>query len=179
MTTFEEFKKDTVKKLQKKLNIKNINAVPKIQKVVVAIGIGSLATRKSLKDFDEFEKNIIKITWQKPILRKSKKAISNFKLREWLPVMYQSTLRNRRAYDFLDRFVKLVLPRIRDFNWLSVKSFDWNGNMNIWIPNYNVFPELTVEDVVNPIWIQITIVTSTKDNVKAKALLEETWLIFK
>jgi large subunit ribosomal protein L5 len=62
MTTFEEFKKDTVKKLQKKLNIKNINAVPKIQKVVVAIGIGSLATRKSLKDFDEFEKNIIKIT---------------------------------------------------------------------------------------------------------------------
>jgi large subunit ribosomal protein L5 len=83
-----------------------------------------LATRKSIKDFDEFEKNLIKITGQKPRISKSKKAISNFKLREGIPVMMQSTLRREKAYGFLDRFVKLVLPRVRDFGGISEKSFD-------------------------------------------------------
>ena len=131
MNTLEAFNTKTLKDLQKQLGTKNINAVPKIDKVIVAVGIGSLATRKSLKDFDEFEKNIQKITGQKARVFKSKKAISNFKLREGLPVMLQTTLRKQRAYDFLDRLVKLVMPRMRDFSGLSDKNFDGQGNFSL------------------------------------------------
>jgi len=165
--------------LQKKLGIKNINAIPKINKVIVAIGIGSLATRKWLKDFDEFEKNLMKITWQKPRMIKSRKSISNFKLREDMPVMLQTTLRGRRASDFLDRFTKLVLPRIRDFSWISEKSFDGKWNISIWIPNYNIFPELNVDEVVTPIGIQITITMTGNKSAENRILLESLWFMFK
>ena len=131
MNTQEIFRKKTLPTLQKTLGVKNINAVPKLEMVIVAIGIGSLATRKSIKDFDEFEKIILKITGQKARMIKSKKSISNFKLREGLPVMLQVTLRKQRAYDFVDRFVKLVLPRMRDFSGLSDKSFDHQANYTI------------------------------------------------
>ena len=124
MTSLDLFNKEIVPMLKEKLGVKNVNQTPKIDKVIVSIGIGSLATRKSIKDFEEFEKNLKKITGQKPLLIKSRKAISNFKLREGMPVMLKSTLRRDKAYDFLDRFVKVVLPRLRDFNGLSSKSFD-------------------------------------------------------
>ncbi|MBU0626259.1 50S ribosomal protein L5 [Patescibacteria group bacterium] len=124
MNALEQFKKEKLPELAKKLGIKNVNAVPMLEKVIVGIGIGSLVTRKSLKDFDEFDKNLKTITGQKPRITKSKKAISNFKLREDLPVMMQVTLRKQRAYDFLDRFVKLALPRVRDFSGINEKSFD-------------------------------------------------------
>ncbi|MEI7557785.1 MAG: 50S ribosomal protein L5 [bacterium] len=124
MNTLEAFNTKVLKNLQKQLAIKNINAVPKINKVIVSIGIGSLATRKSVKDFDEFEKIITKITGQKARVYKSKKAISNFKLREGIPVMLQTTLRKQKAYDFLDRFMKLVMPRLRDFTGFTEKNFD-------------------------------------------------------
>ncbi|MFA7298729.1 MAG: 50S ribosomal protein L5 [Candidatus Absconditabacterales bacterium] len=179
MNTLEAFNKNVVKNLQKQLGIKNINAVPKIDKVIVAIGIGSLATRKSVKDFDEFEKIITKLTGQKSRILKSKKAISNFKLREDMPVMLQTTLRREKAYDFLDRFMKVVMPRLRDFSGFSEKSFDGQGNLSIGLPNYNIFPELAVDDVVTTMGLQITIVTSTKDNAHAKALLQGLGFIFK
>jgi len=131
MNTLEAFNKKIIKDLQKQIGVKNLNAVPKIDKVIVAVGIGSLATRKSLKDFDEFEKVITKITGQKARILKSKKAISNFKLREGIPVMLQTTLRKQRAYDFLDRFMKLVMPRLRDFSGFTEKNFDGQGNFNL------------------------------------------------
>lgn len=175
----EKKEKHTPKAKKEKLGVNNPNALPKIEKIVVACGIGSLVTRKGHKDFDEFEKNLIKITGQKAQMIKSKKSISNFKLREGLPVMLRVTLRKKKAHDFLDRFIKLVLPRIRDFSWLSEKSFDNQANLNIWIVNYNVFPELNIDDVVNPMWLQITIVTSTKDIDKAKSMLKWLGIIFK
>lgn len=179
MSALQNFNKETVPALKEKLGVKNIHSVPRIEKVIVSIGIGSLATRKSIKDFDEFEKNITKITGQKPTLIKSRKAISNFKLREGMPVMYKVSLRRDRAYDFLDRFVKVVLPRLRDFTGLSSKSFDPKGNLNIGLVNYNIFPELNVDDVNTPMGLQITIVTSTTSTEKSKALLQELWLLFK
>lgn len=172
-------KDEALLKLKDKLNIKNINSVPRIQKVIVACWIWSLVTRKWQKDFEEFEKNLKRITWQKSRIIKSKKAISNFKLREWLPVMMQVTLRKKRANDFLDRFVKLVLPRFRDFNWISSKSFDPSWVLNIGMPNYNIFPELGLDDVTIPMWLQITIVTSWKNAEQSKALLESLWFVFK
>lgn len=179
MSVLQQFNKEIVPALKEKLGIKNINSVPKVEKVIISIGIGSLATRKSLKDFDEFEKNIIRITGQKPTLIKSRKSISNFKLREGMPVMYKVTLRRDRAYDFLDRFVKVALPRLRDFSGLSTKAFDQKGNMNIWLKNYNIFPELGLDDVVTPMGIQITIVTTTEKSEESKALLESLGFLFK
>lgn len=172
-------KNEALIQLKDKLNIKNINAIPKIEKVIVACWIGSLVTRKWQKDFEEFEKNLKKITWQKSRLIKSKKAISNFKLREWLAVMLQVTLRKKRAHDFLDRFVKLVLPRVRDFTGIASKSFDPSWILNIGLPNYNIFPELNLDDVTIPMWLQITIVTTGKDAEQAKALLQSLWFVFK
>jgi len=165
--------------LQKKMWLKNINQVPKIDKVVVSIWIGSLTAKKWLKSFDEIEKNLIKITWQKPKLVKSTKAISNFKLRIWMPVMLQTTLRRKKAYDFLAKFNQLVLPRVRDFSWLSDRSFDARWNINIWLKSYDMFPELAPDDVTIPIWLQINIVTTASKLQWSRSLLEELWFVFK
>jgi len=175
----KRMKKDQVASLQKKLGIKNLNAVPKIDKVIVAIGIGSLATRKWQKNFEEIENNLQKITGQKPRLIKSKQAISNFKLRVDMPVMLQVTLRRKKAYDFLDKLSKLVLPRERDFSGLSSKSFDTQANINIGLKNYDIFPELNPDDVTQPIWLQITIVSTADNNKHSQGLLEELGIIFK
>ena len=171
--------KEYKKRLQERLNIKNINAVPHVDSVIVSMGIWSIVTRKWHKDFEEFEKNLTMITWQKPRLLKAKKAISNFKLREGMPVMLQCTLRWNRAEDFLDRLCKLILPRIRDFEWTNKRSFDNQANLNMWIRNYNIFPELWVDDVTIPMWIGITVVTTTNDKEESQALLEEIWFVFK
>lgn len=165
--------------LQKKLDIKNINAVPEVDKVIVAMGIGSLATRKGQKNFEEQQKNLQLITGQKPRMIRSKQAISNFKLREWMPVMLQVTLRGKKAYDFLERFNKLVLPRVRDFFGLNERSFDPQANLNIGLKTYDLFPELEVDSVTVPMGLQITIVPTTNDKIQAKALLEELGFIFK
>ncbi len=165
--------------LQKKLNIKNVNAVPKIDSVIITMWIGSIVTRKWHKDFEEFEKNLIKITGQKPRMINSKQSISNFKLREWMPVMLQSTVRKNKALDFLDRFYKLVLPRVRDFEGTNIRSFDNQANLTIGLKNYDIFPELWIDDVTTPMGIGITIVTTTNDKKESQALLEEIWFVFK
>ena len=172
-------KSELFAKLKDHLQLKNINQVPKIDKVIVSMGIGSLVTRKGHKDFEEFEKNLIRITGQKPVLIRSKKAISNFKLREGMPVMLKVTLRGVRAYDFLDRFAKMVLPRIRDFSGVSKKNFDPKGNLNLWLQNYNIFPELGVDDVNLPMGLQLTIVSSAGTPEASQALLQEIGFIFK
>lgn len=170
---------DYKKNLQKRLNLENINALPGIESVIVTMGIGSIVTRKWQKDFEEFENNLKKITWQKPRMIISKKSISNFKLREWMPVMLQSTIRKSKALDFLDRFYKLVLPRIRDFEWLNKRSFDNQANFTIWLKSYNMFPELWLDDVTIPMWLGITIVTTTNNKSESQALLEEIGFVFK
>ena len=172
-------KSELFAKLKDHLQLKNINQVPKIDKVIVSMGIGSLVTRKGHKDFEEFEKNLIRITGQKPVLIRSKKAISNFKLREGMPVMLRVTLRGVRAYDFLDRFAKMVLPRIRDFSGVSKKNFDPKGNLNLWLQNYNIFPELGVDDVNLPMGLQLTIVSTAGTPEASQALLQEIGFIFK
>ena len=110
---------------------------------------------------------------QKPVLVRSKKAISNFKLREGMPVMLKVTLRGERAYDFLDRFCKLVLPRVRDFSGISKRNFDPKGNLNFGLQNYNIFPELGVDDVTIPMGVQITVVSTGGTEESSQALLEE------
>ena len=172
-------KSELFAKLKDHLQLKNINQAPKVDKIIVSMGIGSLVTRKGHKDFEEFEKNLIRITGQKPVLVKSKKAISNFKLREGMPVMLKVTLRGARAYDFLDRFAKMVLPRIRDFSGISKKNFDPKGNLNLGLQNYNIFPELGVYDVNLPMGLQITVVSTAGTPDASQALRQEMGFIFK
>lgn len=172
-------KAELFEKMKDKLQLTNVNETPKVDKVVVTMGIGSLVTRKGHKDFEEFEKNLKTITGQKPQLLKSKKSISNFKLREGMPVMLRVTLRKDRAADFLDRVTKLVLPRIRDFSGISKKSFDHSGNLNFGIVNYALFPEFGVDEVSIPMGIQITVVTTAGTPEKSQVFLEGLGFIFK
>lgn len=179
MSLYNDFKEKIILNLKKDLGQKNVNAVPKIDKVIVSMGIWSLATRKWVKDFSDLISNLEKITWQKSQTIFSRKSVSNFKLREWMPVMLKTTLRREKAYDFIERMRDLVLPRVRDFEGLSKRKFDWNWNYNIGFPNQTVFPELSPEEIVTPYWIQITIVTTTSNDEKASKLLQSLWLIFK
>lgn len=172
-------KKELFEHLKDRLQLKNINETPKIDKVIVSMGIGSLVTRKGHKDFEEFERNLKTITGQKPRLCKSKKSISNFKLREGMPVMLSVTLRKERAQDFIERVTKLVLPRVRDFVGISKRSFDPKGNLNFGIANYALFPEFAVDAVNIPMGIQITVVTTAGTPEKAQIFLEELGFIFK
>lgn len=178
MSLYASFKTTGKKQLQEKLGKSNIHEVPVIEKVVVAIGIWSLATRKWIKDFSDLEKNIMTITWQKPHMILSKKSISNFKLRENMPVMLRTTLRGQKAYDFIERLVTLVLPRVRDFHWVSNKKFDGHGNYSLGFPSQAIFAEISPEDVTTNAGVQVTIVTSTVVDAEAKALLQSLWIIF-
>lgn len=163
----------------KRLGDINVNKVPKIDKVIVAIGIGSLVTRKGIKDFSEIERNLTMITGQKPHIVNAKKSVSNFKLREGMPVMMKVTLRGKKAYDFLFKVMTIVLPRVRDFDGLSTKSFDASGNYSFGLPNYSLFPELHPDDVTLPVGLQMSIGTTAENPSDAQVLLEELGFIFK
>lgn len=178
MSLYTQFKENLKLKLKEKLWKSNIHQVPEIKKIVICMWIWSLSTRKWVKDFSDLESNLIKISWQKPIMLKSKKAISNFKLREGLPVMLKVTLRKDRAYDFIERLTKMVFPRVRDFVGIYEKNFDGKWNYNIGFPTQVVFPELRPEDIVTTHWIQITIATSADTNADAIELFRELGFIF-
>ena len=165
-------------KLQEQLWKKNIFQVPKIDKIIVAMWVGSLATRKWVKDFSDLENNLRAITGQQPQMILSRKSVSNFKLREGMPAMLRCTLRWERAYDFVERLVTFVLPRVRDFEGLNTRKFDGMGNYNLWLPSQSVFGELTPEDIKTPMWLQITIATTADNDPDSKAFLESLWIIF-
>lgn len=167
-----------VSQLKSRLSYSNIHELPYLDKIVVSMWVWSIVTKKWLKDLSEFEKNMMKITWQKPITIKSKQAISNFKLREGMPVMLKVTLRKSKAAEFIQRLTALVLPRIRDFSWVSSRSFDQFGNYNLGLKTYTMFPEFGLDDVSIPMWLQITFVIRSKKQEDSKILLESYGLIF-
>jgi large subunit ribosomal protein L5 len=178
MSLYTDYKTTIQWKLKDQLKCTNIHQVPTITKIIVAIGIWSTVTKKGVKDFTEYEKALSTITGQKPHMILSRKNISNFKLREWMPVMMKTTLRWKKAYDFLQRLIMTTLPRVRDYIWTSWKSFDQWANLSIWITNTAVFPELDGIDFTLPIWFQITIVPSTSNKWHTKAMLESMGMIF-
>lgn len=166
----ERYNKEIAPALMKSLDIKNINAVPKITKVIVNVGIGKLMAGG--KDYSDVEENVKLITGQKPVIAKSKKAISNFKLRENMPVGVHTTLRGAKMYDFISKFVNITLPRMRDFRGISPKSFDGKGNYSLAIREHTVFPEINPEDIVKNHGVQITFVTNSPSNEEAFQLLK-------
>ncbi|MBP6910081.1 50S ribosomal protein L5 [Patescibacteria group bacterium] len=178
MSIYQQYKTKTRSALQKDLKKKNIHQAPSLDKVVVSVGIGSLATRKGVKDFSDIEKNLAAITGQKPVTMKSKKAISNFKLRENMPVMLKVTLRREKAYEFLDKLTKVVMPRVRDFVGLSAKSFDPNNNYNIGLTSQAIFPEILGDDANAMMGIQVNIVTNAATKEDAIAMMKALGFIF-
>lgn len=178
MSMYQHYKSETRSALKKDLQKKNIHEVPSIDKVVVSVGIGSLATRKGVKDFSDIEKNLAAITGQKPVMIRSKKAISNFKLREDMPVMLKVTLRKDKAYEFLDKLTRIVMPRVRDFVGLNPKSFDPNNNYNIGLSSQAIFPEILGDDANAVMGIQINVVTNAQKKEDAISMMKALGFIF-
>lgn len=157
--------------LKKELGRNNVNSLPKLEKVTVSIGFGSYMEGQK-KDFAFIEEMLSSVAGQKPVLRKAKKAISNFKLREGLPVGLFSTLRGQRMYDFVARLVNVALPRVRDFRGISAKGFDGQGNFNIGIRDCTIFPEVDPDKLSKGFGLQITIVSSSRNDQEAFMLFK-------
>lgn len=172
-------KKEIAEKLKKELKIKNDLAIPRVEKITVHTGIGTYTIKTNNKDFTPVINNMMAITGQKPITSMARKAISNFKLRAGMPVGVSVTLRKKRMYDFLNKFINVVMPRIRDFRGVSVKGFDGKGNYNIGMKDCNVFPEINIENLDKPHGIGISIVTTAKNNREGYLLLKAMGFPFK
>jgi large subunit ribosomal protein L5 len=163
------YKKEIAPKLKEQFNVSSQMAVPRITMVKVNVGIGRWLN--GAKDFSELEQNLAAITGQKPVVAKAKKSISNFKLREGMPVGLAVTLRGARAHQFMDKFINVAAPRIRDFRGITPRAFDGKGNYSLGIKDYQIFPEINPEKVIRTTGLQITIVTNTESDEQAKALL--------
>ena len=177
MSYYETFTKEVVPAVQKELGIKNRMAVPKISKVTLNVGIGSLT--KNTKDFSDVIDNISKISGQKPVVTKAKIAISNFKLREGMPTGITVTLRGKEMYEFVYRLVNIVFPRVRDFRGLDPRAFDGKGNYSVGFKEALVFPEINPDDVLNVHGLQVTLSTTAKNDEEGKALLDQIGFPFK
>lgn len=177
MSYYDTYKTEVLPALQKELGIKNPMAVPKVEKVKINVGIGTLTKRT--KDFSDVIENIAKISGQKPVVTNAKLAISNFKLRQGMPVGITVTLRGKNMYEFLYRLVNIVIPRVRDFRGLNPRSFDGQGNYSIGFKEALVFPEINPDDVMNIHGIQITVCTTATDNTQGRALLDKIGFPFK
>ncbi|MBS4034165.1 MAG: 50S ribosomal protein L5 [Ignavibacterium sp.] len=164
------YKQEIVPSLLKNFSYKSVMQVPKLQKIVVNIGVGSAVADS--KVLDEAVKDLETITGQKASIRKAKKAISNFKLREGMNIGAMVTLRKERMYEFLDRFINIALPRVRDFRGLSDKSFDGRGNYTIGVKEQIIFPEINVDKVTKVLGMDITFVTSAPTDNEAYELLK-------
>ena len=166
-----------VPKLMKELEIKNIMECPKLEKIIVNMGVGE-ATQNS-KLIDAAMADLTLITGQKPLLRKAKKSEAGFKLREGMPIGAKVTLRKERMYDFLDRLVNVVLPRVRDFEGVPNNSFDGRGNYSLGLRDQLVFPEIDFDKVEKLLGMSITVVSSAKTDEEGRALLKAFGMPFK
>jgi large subunit ribosomal protein L5 len=166
----EKYLKEIVPQLAKEMGLKNRLAVPKVEKVVVNMGIGEGSRDKGV--IEPASQDLAVITGQKPKVARARKAEAGFKLRAGAPIGLVVTLRGKRMYDFLEKLFKIVLPRLRDFQGVSAKSFDGRGNYNLGIGEQTVFPEIDYAKVDKTRGLEITIVTGAADDQKAKRLLE-------
>ena len=154
--------------LKEKMGYGNVMQIPKLQKIVLSMGVGTKMDKDALP---EAKSILTAISGQMPVVTKAKKNVANFKLRAGMPVGLMVTLRGSKMYDFLDRFVHNALPRVRDFRGIPKKGFDGVGNYNLGVPDVSVFTEVDLEKLKYPFGLNLTIVTSAKTNAEAKELL--------
>lgn len=173
----EEYRGTIRNRLQEQLGVKNLHAVPEIEKIVVSMGVG--AAIQDRKRLDEAVGHLAQLTGQQPQITRSRRAISGFRLRQGMEVGCRVTLRGRRMYEFFDRLVSLALPRVRDFRGLNPKAFDGHGNYSLGLSEQLVFPEINPDKVHHIQGMNITIVTTAKTNDDARALLKELGMPFR
>jgi large subunit ribosomal protein L5 len=173
----ERFKKDILPALGQKLNRKNINSLPRLQKIVVNMGVGKALTEKTR--MEQAAEQLGQITGQRPQITKAKKAVSGFRLRENNEIGCRVTLRGKRMYEFLDRLISIAMPRIRDFRGINPKSFDGHGNYSMGLAEQMVFPEIDPDKVTFTQGMDITLVTTTDNDDEARELLRQFGMPFR
>ena len=171
------YEKTVVPALEKELGYKNINQVPRIEKIVVNAGLGDV--KDNAKSFNMAVDELGLITGQKPLVTTAKKAVANFKLREGMKIGAKITLRGEKMWEFLDRLISVALPRVRDFRGISPKSFDGKGNYSMGIKEQLVFPEIDYDKIEKVRGFDVCIVTTANTDSEAKALLEQLGMPFK
>jgi large subunit ribosomal protein L5 len=173
---YDFYKSHVVPALKEQRGFKNIHEVPRVQKVIINTCVGSQAdVKQALEDAKE---ELGLISGQKPAETRSKKSIANFKLRQHQPIGAKVTLRGARMYEFLERLIKMALPRIRDFRGVSPRAFDGRGNYTLGVPDQAIFPEVELDKIKRQIGFDVTIVTTAKTNEDAKVLLSELGMPF-
>lgn len=155
--------------LLEQLKLSNIFQVPRLEKIVVNVGVGD--AKDNQKHLDEIVANITKITGQRPVVTKAKQSIAGFKIRAGQPIGVRVTLRGERMYDFLDKLISITLPRVRDFRGLSTRAFDGHGNYNLGVREHAIFPEIQFDDIRQTHGMNITITTTAKTDEQGEALL--------
>lgn len=165
----EIYKNELQPQLQKDLELKNVMEVPKVEKVVVNMGLGEAI--QNVKILESAAEELTAITGQKAVITKAKKSIASFKLREGMSIGCMVTLRRERAYEFLDRLINIALPRVRDFKGVSPKAFDGRGNYTLGIREQIIFPEIDLDKIDKIKGLNISIVTSAKNDEQGRALL--------
>lgn len=166
-----KYRKEVIPGLRAKFSYPNVMAVPKISKVVVNVGFGRKAVAKETKAIEKIGQDLAKLTGQKPAIRQAKKSIAGFKLRQGLEIGRLVTLRGRRMYDFIDRLISIALPRTRDFRGLEPRSFDRRGSLNIGVKEHNIFPEVAYESLKDIFGLEISVVTTAKNQAEGVELL--------
>ncbi len=172
----ERYKNTVVETLTKQFGYTTIMQCPKIEKVVINIGVGEAISNP--KVLDEAVAELTQIAGQKPVITRAKKSIANFKLREGMPIGCKVTLRGERMYEFLDKLFNITLPRVRDFHGVSTTAFDGRGNYTLGVKEQIIFPEIQYDKVNKLRGMDIVIVTTANTNEEAKALLKEMGMPF-
>lgn len=172
----QKYQQEVLPSLLKPLDLKNSLAVPRLLKVVINVGVGEAAGERSI--LEKIADDLKMITGQKPKTTVARKSISDFALRKGQPIGLMVTLRNKRMYHFLEKFFRIVAPRIRDFQGFSLTGFDGRGNYNLGLKEYSVFTELDLTKLEKPYGLEITIVTNSGNNERAKLLLEKLGMPF-
>ena len=164
------YEKEIVPALMRELKIENVMRVPRLQKIVINMSLSE--ARENSKILDAAAEEIRQITGQKPVITRARKAISNFKLREGMPIGVMVTLRRERMYEFFDRLVNIALPRVRDFRGISDKAFDGRGNYSLGLREHTIFPELNLDKVEKVKGMTISVTTTAKSDFEGQTLLK-------
>ncbi|OLC52109.1 MAG: 50S ribosomal protein L5 [Acidobacteria bacterium 13_1_40CM_2_64_6] len=166
----EKYQKEVIPALQKEFGYKNVMAVPKIEKVVVNMGLGEATSNAKIVDTGADE--LARITGQKPVTRRAKKSIAAFKVRKGMPIATMVTLRGERMWEFLDRLMSIALPRVRDFKGVSPRGFDGRGNYTLGLRDQLLFPEIDYMKVDKARGMNVSVVTTAKTDEEARKLLQ-------
>lgn len=172
-----KFKNEVTPKLMEQFNYTSVMQVPKVEKIVINMGVGDAVS--NAKNLDKAVDELTLLAGQKPVITKAKKSIAGFRLREGMPIGAKVTLRGQKMYDFLDKLITVSLPRVRDFQGVSNKAFDGRGNYTLGVKEQLIFPEITYDNVDKVRGMDIVIVTTAKTDEESHALLKELGMPFK